>query len=60
VGKESGLAPDVQQVLRQWDGVFHAEVHNGALSFMQEISGFQNGTVSFIGPTHNQDAHLST
>lgn len=58
VGPESGLAPDVQKTLKQWDDFFHLEVHGGIVSFMQEIAGFQKGTGSFIGPTHNQDAYV--
>jgi hypothetical protein len=58
VGKESGLASDVQKTLKQWDDFFHLEVHGGIVSFMQEVSGFQKGTGSFIGPTHNQAAYV--
>jgi hypothetical protein len=58
VGTESGLPPDIQETLKRWDEFFHLEVHGGIYSLMQEISGFETGTGSFIGPTHSQDAYV--
>jgi len=42
IGKSSGLSPDDQTLLIKWDDLFHLEVHNGLLSFAQEIIALVN------------------
>lgn len=52
IGKSSGLSEENQTKLEQWDNLFHMEVHNGFLSFAQQMLSLVNeGRVPQIGPT---------
>jgi len=57
VGKDSGLPVDVQKALKQWDDLFHVEVHGGAMSLIQELGELASGRAVQIGPSAIQDAY---
>jgi hypothetical protein len=56
-GKTSGLSIDVQDDLKQWDDIFHLEMHGGTLSLTQEIRELAEGRALQIGPSVVQDAY---
>jgi hypothetical protein len=58
VGTTSGLPEHMQDDLKQWDDMFHLEMHGGALSLTQELKELQAGKLPQIGPSAVQDAYI--
>jgi len=57
LGDKSGLTRDTVFELRQWENLFHLEVHSGILSLAQQIRRLAHGIeVATIGPTLERDA----
>lgn len=58
VGKTSGLPKSVQDDLKQWDDMFHLEMHGAMLSLAQELTELQAGKLPQIGPSAVRDAYI--
>lgn len=60
MGKSSGLSEANQKLLKRWDNLFHLEVHNGLLSFGQEMLALLNERKApSIGPTWEPYAYAA-
>jgi len=57
MGPSSGLDASDQAILEKWDGMFHLEVHNGLLSFTQEMMDLAKGIVPSIGPSRQTPSY---
>lgn len=57
-GGKSGLDKDTIQTLKQWDDLFHGEVHGGQFSLVQEVLALKEGRVNPVGPSLDQDAFV--
>jgi hypothetical protein len=58
MGETSGLASNVQADLKNWDDLFHYEVHGAQVSLTQELKGLSEGGIPEIGPSVFKDAYL--
>ena len=56
MGKNSGLAPDIQSELTLWDTFFHYELHGGGVTLTTELAAIARGAAPNIGPTFNHDS----
>jgi len=56
VGAQSNLSAEVLRELKQWEHLFHDEVHSGRLSLFQEVDSLVRGRAPGIGPTFSQES----
>src|SRR5579864_2137946 len=55
-GKDSGLPSDVIAELKNWDDLFHVEVHGAGFSLAHELDLLSKGLANRAGPTYYQSA----
>lgn len=59
IGKSSGLSQEAQDDLKLWESMFHAEVHNAALTWAHEVKALYEKTEPpTFGPSATKDGYV--